>query len=65
MFDLDVSANCPFLLDLILVKSVNNVFLNLYSIGLQVDFLSFNRLNRMMPPQSPIQISMTYSVFNG
>jgi len=39
MFDLDVSANCPFLLDLILVKSVNNVFLNLYSIGLQVDFI--------------------------
>lgn len=39
MFDLDVSANCPFLLDLILVKSVNNVFLDLYSIGLQVDFI--------------------------
>lgn len=56
MFDLDVSANCPFLLELILVKSVNNVFLNLYSIGLQVDFLRFNRLNRMMPPQSRIEI---------
>lgn len=25
--------------------------------------LRFNRLNRMMPPQSRIEISMTYSVF--
>ena len=58
MFDLDVSANCPFLLDLILVKSVNNVFLDLYSIGLQVDFI------KVLSSQSNDASAISYRNFN-